>query len=50
MHRYRWRSRPKVDQLEQNIDQLHMDIIQLRHKLTTKEGYAAKLAGFCCCC
>ena len=43
-----WKPR-RISPLEQTVDRLRMDIIQLRRKLTTKEGYAAKLAGFCCC-
>jgi hypothetical protein len=40
---YRWRTRPDVGQLEHLVDQLRMDIIQLRRDLTNKAGYAAKL-------
>jgi predicted RNase H-like nuclease (RuvC/YqgF family) len=42
-HSYRWRSHPNVSQLERNLDELRTTVIRLRHELTTKEGYAAKL-------
>jgi hypothetical protein len=35
-HHIRWRSRPNVAKLEQNIDRLRMDNIQLRHGLGNK--------------
>ena len=41
-HHIRWRSRPNVAKLEQNIDQLRTTVIKLRRDLTNKSGYAAK--------
>ena len=40
---YRWRSRPDAAALERNVDELRTVIIQLRHELTNKTGYAATL-------
>jgi hypothetical protein len=42
-HSYRWRSRPQVSQLEQNIERLRSELIKLRRALTNKSGYATKL-------
>jgi hypothetical protein len=40
---YRWRSHPSVAQLEHEIDTLRSELVRLRHDLTSKVGYAAKL-------
>ena len=40
---YRWRSRPDAAALERNVDELRTVMIQLRHELTNKTGYAATL-------
>jgi len=40
---FRWKARPDIAQLEHTVDQLRTVVIQLRRKLTNKEGYAAKL-------
>jgi hypothetical protein len=37
---FRWKSHPGAAQLEQTIDQLRMDVIQLRRQLTTKTNFA----------
>jgi len=39
----RWRSRPDIAPLEQELDRLRMDVIQLRRELSNKTGYAATL-------
>ena len=36
-HHYRWRSRPNIAKLKQNIDQLRTVILQLRQQLQTKQ-------------
>jgi hypothetical protein len=38
-----------ASQLEREVDKLKTTIVCLRRELTNKAGYAAKLAGFCCC-
>ena len=40
---YHWRASPAVEQLEKTVEQLRADNVRLRHQLTTKTGYAAKL-------
>jgi hypothetical protein len=40
---YRWRAHPGAAKLERNIEELRTAVIQLRHQLTTKTGYAATL-------
>ena len=40
---FRWRSRPAAAALERNVDELRTVVIQLRRKLTNKEGYADRL-------
>ena len=37
MHRYRWRSRGNIAELEHTIGQLRTDNIRLRHQLRTKQ-------------
>jgi hypothetical protein len=40
---YRWRSRPDIAAQEAALAAARSELIRLRRKLTTKEGYAAKL-------
>jgi hypothetical protein len=40
---YHWRASPAVEQLEETVEQLRADNVRLRHDLTNKAGYAAKL-------
>jgi hypothetical protein len=40
---YHWRTRPDAAALEHLVNQLRTTVIQLRHELTNKEGYAATL-------
>jgi hypothetical protein len=41
--RYHWRTHPGIEQLTKTIEQLRAANVQLRHDLTNKTGYAAKL-------
>jgi len=43
MHRYRWKARPDVAQLEQAIDQLRTELIRTRRQLTGKQQYIDRL-------
>jgi chromosome segregation ATPase len=43
MFRYRWKTRPNIAALEQNIDELRSEVIKLRHELTTKTNFANSL-------
>jgi chromosome segregation ATPase len=40
---YHWRSAPPIERLERDLDALRTTVIQLRHDLTSKANYAAKL-------
>ena len=40
---YRWRTRPDIAQLEQNIDELRSVVIQLRHELGNKQRHVGQL-------
>jgi hypothetical protein len=43
MHRYRWRSRPNVAQLQTEIDALKTAVIHLRRELQNKQGANGRL-------
>ena len=40
---YRWRTSPALAPLERDLAAARSELIKLRRKLTTKDGYAAKL-------
>jgi hypothetical protein len=41
--RYRWKSRPDIAALEQELDRARSELVRLRSDLTNKVGYAATL-------
>ena len=40
---FRWKARPDIAALEQNIDELRTVVIQLRHELGNKQRHVGQL-------
>ena len=47
LHRYRWKSRPDIAELETQLDVLRMTVVKLRREVSNKEQYIGRLKLLC---